>query len=192
MNKSRIEAFSDGVLAIIITIMVLELKVPQSADGAALLALLPQLFSYMLSFVFLGIYWNNHHHLLQTLRGVNARVMWSNLNLLFWLSLVPFGTGWMGKNHTEPLPVVEYATILLICGYSYDLLRKSIITTYKNETNVKAALEKQRGKAVWSTILYALAIPAAFISTYISIALFVAVALLWITPDKEIEKVMSE
>ena len=192
MNKNRLEAFSDGVLAIIITIMVLEMKVPHSADWRALLELAPVFGSYVLSFAFVGIYWNNHHHLLHTVQHLNPSIMWSNLNLLFWLSLIPFGTAWMGENSFSEAPVVIYACLLLLCGYSYDLLRKSIIKSYKDDHALKHALEKQTRKAIISTISYSAAIPTAFLHTGISVALFIFVALIWIIPSREIEKSLSE
>ncbi len=192
MNKTRLEAFSDGVLAIIITIMVLEIKVPHTADWHALSEVLPVFLSYMLSFVFLGVYWNNHHHLLHAVKQVNPRIMWSNLNLLFWLSLIPFGTAWMGENCIQQAPVIVYASILIVSGVSYDILRRSIMKTNQHSNAMKEALEKQKGKAVLSTICYALAIPATFIHAYISVGLFVFVAIIWVIPSKEIEKSLSE
>lgn len=192
MNKTRLEAFSDGVLAIIITIMVLEMKVPHSADWHALKELIPTFISYVLSFSFIGIYWNNHHHLLHTVKQVNSSIMWGNLNLLFWLSLVPFATAWMGENNFSTDTVVAYSCLLLTCGYSYDVLRKSIIKSFKDDHALKHALEKQKKKAILSTISYSLAIPGAFVHTGISIALFIFVALIWIIPSREIEKSLSE
>ncbi|MBS1773596.1 MAG: DUF1211 domain-containing protein [Bacteroidetes bacterium] len=192
MNKTRLEAFSDGVLAIIITIMVLEIKVPHSTDWHAIRDLLPVLLSYMLSFVFICIYWNNHHHMMHTVKQVNARIMWSNHNLLFWLSLVPFATAWLGENGTQKEPVMIYSALFFICGFSYDILRRNIIKTYKHDTAVKEALERQKGKGVLSTACYLAAIPLAYINTNISIAIIVFVAILWIIPSKEIEKSLSE
>jgi uncharacterized membrane protein len=192
MNKTRLEAFSDGVLAIIITIMVLEIKVPHTADWHALVELLPVFLSYMLSFVFLGVYWNNHHHLLHTVKQVNSRIMWSNLNLLFWLSLLPFGTAWMGENCIQQVPVIIYASLLIISGVSYDILRKSIMKTNQLDDAMKTALGKQEGKALISTVCYALAIPASFLNTYLSVGLFVLVAIMWVVPSREIERSLQE
>lgn len=192
MNKTRLEAFSDGVLAIIITIMVLEIKVPHTASWEVLPELIPVFLSYMLSFIYIGIYWNNHHHMMHTVKEVNARIMWSNHNLLFWLSLVPFATAWMGENSVQKEPVIVYAVLLLICGVSYDILRRNIISTYKHDTVLKAALEKQKGKALMSTACYAAAIPAAFLHPYLSIALFVFVAITWVIPSREIENAFKE
>ncbi len=192
MNKNRLEAFSDGVIAIIITIMVLELKVPHSADWDVLRELAPVFLSYILSFANVGIYWNNHHHLLHTVRHLTPAIMWSNLNLLFWLSLMPFTTAWMGENHFQTNTVVVYAIVLLLCGFSYDVLRRSILKSYNNETGVKRAVEKLNAKSLISLAGYTLAIPCAFINTAISGALFVLVAIIWFIPSKEIEKQLSE
>ncbi len=192
MNKTRLEAFSDGVLAIIITIMVLEIKVPHTASWHVLPELIPVFLSYMLSFIYIGIYWNNHHHMMHTVKEVNARIMWSNHNLLFWLSLVPFATAWMGENSVQKEPVILYAALMLMCGFSYDILRRNIISTYKHDTVLKAALERQKGKTLVSTACYAAAVPAAFLHPYLSIALFVFVAITSVVPSREIEKAFKE
>jgi uncharacterized membrane protein len=192
MNKTRLEAFSDGVLAIIITIMVLEIKIPHETTFHALVEILPVLLSYMLSFIFICIYWNNHHHMMHTVKQVNARIMWSNHNLLFWLSLVPFATAWLGENGAEKEPVIIYSGLLFICGASYDILRRNIIKTYKHDTSVKEALEQQKGKGLLSTGCYLAAIPLAYLNTYISIGLIVFVAILWLIPSKAIERSLSE
>jgi uncharacterized membrane protein len=192
MNKTRLEAFSDGVMAIIITIMVLEIKVPHEASWAVLPKIIPVFLSYMLSFVFICIYWNNHHHMMHTVKQVNARIMWSNHNLLFWLSLVPFATAWMGENSVQKEPVIVYASLLVICGVSYDILRRNILRTYKHDNALKEALEKQKGKALLSTVCYTMSIPAAFLHPYISIGLIIFVAVMWVIPSREIEKSLSE
>lgn len=188
MNKNRLEAFSDGVLAIIITIMVLELKIPHGDDWHALQNLLPVFGSYIISFAFIGIYWNNHHHLLHTVKRVTPAIMWSNLNLLFWLSLVPFATAWMGENNFSTTPVVVYASLLLICGFSYDVLRRSILHSYHDDHALKSALQQQNSKAIISIISYSSAIPFAYVHTAISFGLFVLVAVIWFIPSRAIEK----
>ena len=161
MHKNRLEAFSDGVLAIIITIMVLEMKVPHSEDLAALHSLLPVFLSYVLSFVYVGIYWNNHHHLLHAVRGVSGSVLWANLHLLFWLSLFPFVTGWMGENHFAPLPTAFYGFVLLMAGVAYWILTRTIISVEGKDSLLAKAVGKDR-KGNLSIVLYAVAIPVAF------------------------------
>ena len=146
MGKSRLEAFSDGVIAIIITIMVLELKVPEGADWQALKPLLPVFLSYALSFIFIGIYWNNHHHLMHLVKHISAGIMWANLNLLFWLSLVPFATGWLGENHFQPFPVALYAVLLDLCGVAYTILQSTIERCHKDDARLKDIMQRQRGK----------------------------------------------
>jgi TMEM175 potassium channel family protein len=186
MSKGRLEAFSDGVLAVIITIMVLELKVPHGADGEALRPLLPAFLTYVLSFVFVGIYWNNHHHMLHATVRVNGKTLWANLHLLFWLSLVPFVTGWMGENHFEKLPTAVYGVVLLFAGIAYIILQKVILSDPQNRAQLAAALGKDlKGKL--SVALCAAAIPLAFVSEWIAYALYVTVALLWLVPDRRIE-----
>jgi uncharacterized membrane protein len=191
MEKNRLEAFSDGVLAIIITIMVLELKVPQGAQLAALTPLVPVFLSYVLSFVYVGIYWNNHHHLLQAARHIDGRILWANLHLLFWLSLTPFVTGWMGENHFAPLPVAMYGTVLLLSGFAYFILTRALIAHHGIASPLANALGRDRkGKA--SLALYAVAIPLAFANPWAACALYVVVAIIWFIPDRRIEKVLSE
>jgi uncharacterized membrane protein len=189
VNKSRLEAFSDGVVAIIITIMVLELKVPHGADGAALRPLLPVFLSYVLSYVNIGIYWNNHHHLLHAARHVNGRVLWANLLLLFWLSLVPFFTGWMGENHFASLPTALYGVVLLMAAYSYVVLQRAIVAVDGASSPLARAVGPDR-KGLVSRLAYMAAIAAAFARPWIAWAMYVAVALLWFVPDRRIERVL--
>ena len=192
MSRSRIEAFSDGVFAIIITIMVLEFRVPHSSDWQELKNLLPVFLSYILSFMFLGIYWGNHHHLMHTANKVSSGIIWSNLNLLFWLSLIPFATGWMGENNFTRNPVIAYAVLLLMCGASYTFLRKSIEKHHNKESGIFKALQKLKVKEYISVISYSASIGFAFINSYISGVIFLFVAIIWIIPDKNIEKALSE
>jgi uncharacterized membrane protein len=190
MNKTRLEAFSDGVLAIIITIMVLELKIPHATDPAALKALLPVFLSYVLSFIYLGIYWNNHHHLLQAARRVNGTILWANLHLLFWLSLIPFATGWMGENHFAPLPTALYGVVLLCAAIAYELLQYLLIKHHGSQDVLKVAVGKDwKGKI--SLLCYLAAIPLAFVNQWIADALYIAVAAIWFIPDKRIESRIS-
>ncbi len=192
MEKTRLEAFSDGVLAIIITIMVLELKVPTSATWSVLFDLWPVASSYVLSFIFIGIYWGNHHHLLHTVKNVNASIIWGNLNLLFWLSLIPFATAWMGENHFSPNTVVFYAILLLLCGISYSILQRAIFNTQRPGDTLKAAFMKMERKGIFSVVAYTAAIPMAFVNTIISYLLFLTVSIVWIIPDKSIEKALKQ
>jgi uncharacterized membrane protein len=191
MGKNRLEAFSDGVLAIIITIMVLEMKVPHGADWATLQTLVPVFFSYILSFIYVGIYWNNHHHLLHAVKHVSGGVLWANLHLLFWLSLFPFVTGWMGENHFAPLPTALYGGCLLMAGVAYWILVRCIIATEGNDSLVAKAVGKDV-KGVISVVVYALAIPLAFINVWFAQIGYIAVALMWLIPDRRIEKTLSE
>jgi uncharacterized membrane protein len=187
MSKSRLEAFSDGVIAIIITIMVLEMKVPRGTDFDALGPVLPVFLSYVLSFVFLGIYWNNHHHLFQAVKHVNGRVLWANLHLLFWLSLTPFVTGWMGENHFASWPVALYGVVLLGSGVAYTILTFSLISLHGEESILAKALGSDlKGKA--SLVMYLIAIPLAFVNPPVAGTLYVAVAIMWLIPDSRIEK----
>ena len=187
MNSGRLEAFSDGVIAILITIMVLELKIPQGADWAALRPLVPALLTYVLSFVYLGIYWNNHHHMFHATESVNGTVLWANLNLLFWLSLVPFATAWVGRNYSAPLPTAIYGALFFLAAVAYTILLKTIIKHQGPDSRLAAAIgDDMKGKL--SLVLYLLAIPLAFVNTLISDALYVAVALIWFIPDRRIEK----
>ncbi len=190
MSKSRLEAFSDGVLAIIITIMVLELHIPQGSDIAALRPVLPVLLTYLLSFVYIGIYWNNHHHLLHATRQVSGSVLWANLHLLFWLSLLPFVTGWMGASGFAPHPTALYGMLLLMSGVAYWILVQAIIRTEGQDSLVRKAVGKDR-KGVLSVVLYAVAIPFSFYGHWIAHSIYILVALLWLVPDRRIERVMS-
>src|SRR5258705_5562521 len=171
MNKSRLEAFSDGVIAILITIMVLELKVPHGADLESLRAVLPVFLTYVLSYVFLGIYWNNHHHLLHAAERINGKILWANLHLLFWLSLVPFVTGWMGENHFAPVPTAVYGVVLLISGVAYRILVMAIVARGMNVALAAAIGSDFKGKI--SLVFYAAAIPLAFVNQWISDALYI-------------------
>jgi uncharacterized membrane protein len=186
MHKGRLEAFSDGVIAILITIMVLELKPPQSSDISALREVLPSFFSYLLSFVFLGIYWNNHHHMLNVTERVNGAVLWANLHLLFWLSLVPFGTAWIGQNHRDPWPTALYGVLLVCSGLSYTILQTTIIRNQGPGSRLATAVGKDR-KGKFSVLAYASAIPLAFVEPTISDLIYVIVAGLWLVPDRRIE-----
>ena len=190
MGKGRLEAFSDGVIAIIITIMVLELKIPHEADLAALRPLVPVFLSYVLSFVYLGIYWNNHHHLLQAARNVNGRVLWANLHLLFWLSLIPFVTGWTGENYFATLPVALYGTVLLFSGIAYFILTRTLIAHHGKDSTLAIAIgQNLKGKI--SVVLYAIAIPLSFVNSWVAFMLYVLVAIMWLIPDRRIEKALT-
>lgn len=187
MTSGRLEAFSDGVIAIIITIMVLEMKVPHGTELAALRPLLPVFLSYVLSFVFLGIYWNNHHHMLHATRRVNGKILWANLHLLFWLSLVPFVTGWMGENGAAPVPTAAYGVVLLCAAVAYTLLQRAIIADgHCNQHLAEAIGSDTKGRL--SIVLYVAAIPLALAFPPAALAVFVAVALMWLVPDPRIER----
>jgi uncharacterized membrane protein len=187
MGKNRLEAFSDGVMAIIITIMVLEMKVPHGSDFEALRPLLPVFLSYILSFIYVGIYWNNHHHLLHAARHVSGAVLWANLNLLFWLSLFPFVTGWMGENHFAALPSAVYGFVLFMAAMAWTLLQRCIIASDGPESVLKRALGADwKGKL--SPVIYVAAIVAAFVVPWLAQCLYVLVALMWLIPDKRIER----
>jgi len=190
MSKGRLEAFSDGVIAIIITIMVLELHAPDGADWAALRELSPIFFSYVLSFIFIGIYWNNHHHLWQAAKQVNGPTLWANLHLLFWLSLVPFVTGWMGENDFAQLPVALYGVALWMSGLAYYILTRTLTKLHGSDSIIATALGN-KGKEITSLVAYALAIALSFVDTAFSLALYVFVALMWLIPDRRIEKTMG-
>ena len=191
MEKNRLEAFSDGVLAIIITIMVLELKVPQSPDLAELKHLFPVFLTYVLSFVYLGIYWNNHHHLLKAAGRVNGAMMWANMHLLFWLSLFPFVTGWMGENHFTTIPTAIYGTVLLLAAIAYYLLQSVVVAGHGCDSKLAAAIGRDfKGKL--SPVLYALGVAAAFFRPWMSCTLYVFVALMWLIPDRRIERLLAE
>ena len=190
MTKGRLEAFSDGVIAIIITIMVLELHVPREADVHALRPLLPVFISYALSFVYLGIYWNNHHHMLQAVHRVDGRILWANLHLLFWLSLVPFATGWLGETHFGRWPVSLYGAVLLLAAIAYFLLARSLVRLHGPESVIARALGSDfKGRI--SIVIYAVAMPLAFLQPYLSLGLFVAVAIMWLIPDRRIERTLD-
>jgi uncharacterized membrane protein len=192
MNKSRLEAFSDGVFAIIITIMVLELKIPQGTSMAVMKPLLPVFLCYILSFVFIGIYWGNHHHLMHTVKKINASIIWANMHLLFWLSLVPFATGWMGVNNFDKVTVAVYGALQIANGFSYTLLSRAIKRTHTEETELTQAIEKGNTKGFVSLLLYGVSIPIAlFINPVISALLFVVVAIMWIIPSKAIEQALD-
>ena len=188
MNKSRIEAFSDGVIAIIITIMVLEIHVPDTANWEALGHLSPTLLGYLLSFVFVGIYWNQHHHLLHAAVRVTSGMMWANLGFLFCLSLIPFGTAWMSKTNSAPFAVVVYAVLLLLCGFTFDILRRAIAHSLNRESPMWHTLRQANRKSTISIICYLAAIPLAFVEPYISLGLFALVEVVWVIPSKAIEQ----
>ncbi len=191
MNRGRLEAFSDGVLAIIITIMVLELKVPHGEEWSALTPLAPVFVSYVLSFLHLGIYWNNHHHMLQAAPHVDGRVLWANLHLLFWLSLMPFVTAWMGENHFAPIPVALYGVDLLAAGVAYFILARTLIAANGTSSPIAVALGRDfKGRI--SPVVYLAAIAVSFFYAPISMALYFAVAIMWLVPDRRIERVVHE
>ena len=191
MTKNRLEAFSDGVLAIIITIMVLEMKVPHGDGFAALKPLLPVFLSYVLSFLYVGIYWNNHHHLLHSTKHVSAGILWANLHLLFWLSLFPFATGWVGENHFAPTPTAAYGVVLLMAGVAYYILQLAIIGRHGPQSLLAQALGRDfKGK--FSLLLYLVAIPLAFVNPWIASGIYVLVALWWLIPDRRIERVLAK
>lgn len=188
MNKTRLEAFSDAVIAIIMTIMVLELKIPHGTDLEALKPLFWIFVAYVLSFVYLGIYWNNHHHMLQATRKVNGKVLWANMHLLFWLSLIPFVTGWMGENHFAPFPTSMYGVVLLMCAVAYTILQTAIVKHDTHENDLLAAAVGNDLKGKISIACYVAAIPLAFVHQGISGALYAIVAAIWLIPDRRIER----
>ena len=191
MGKGRFEAFSDGVLAIIITILVLELKVPGGEDLQALDGTLPHFLAYVLSFIYVGIYWNNHHHMLHATNRISGASMWANLHLLFWLSLVPFVTGWMGEHHHAAVPVAAYGTVLLMAAVAYTILQTTL--TWQRDHNAALARAVKRDvKGKVSLVLYIASIPLAFVTTWASITIYVVVALIWLVPDRRIERVLAE
>jgi len=191
MRKGRLEAFSDGVIAILITIMVLELKIPHGTNWEALRPLLPVFLTYVLSFVYLAIYWNNHHHMLHATEQINGKILWANMHLLFWLSLIPFATGWMGENHFAPLPTAVYGAVLLAAAIAYYALQQMIIAQQGRKSKLRAAIGRDlKGKI--SPLLYLAAIPLAFVNQWISDALYVFVALMWLIPDRRIESRLSD
>lgn len=190
MSKSRLEAFSDAVIAIIMTIMVLELTIPHSAELEALRPVVPKFLTYALSFVFLGIYWNNHHHLIHAAERVNGRILWANLHLLFWLSLTPFVTGWMGENNFSPVPTATYGVVLLLSAIAYYILQTMILAAHGPESRLRTALGRDiKGKI--SPVCYVAAIPLAFVNRWLALGLYVFVALMWLVPDRRIESMVS-
>jgi uncharacterized membrane protein len=189
MSKTRLEAFSDGVIAILITIMVLELRVPHGADWQALVPLVPKFLTYVLSFVFLGIYWNNHHHMLHATDRINGAILWANLHLLFWLSLVPFTTGWMGENHFAALPTAVYGAVLLMAGVAYLIVQKAIIR-HQGADSMLARAMRHDVKGKMSAVLYCAAIPLAFVHESIAYGIYLAVVLMWLVPDRRIESAL--
>jgi uncharacterized membrane protein len=191
MGKGRLEAFSDGVFAVIITIMVLDLKVPHGSDMAALRPVIPVFLTYVLSFVFIAIYWNNHHHMLQAVHRVNGFVLWANLHLLFWLSLVPFITGWMGENHRLAVPVALYGVVLFMSGLAYFILSRALIAFEGKDSALAVAVGKDY-KGILSLVIYAAAVALSFVNSWISIALYISVAVMWFIPDRRIEHVISD
>lgn len=191
MGKGRLEAFSDGVIAIIITIMVLELKVPHGNDFAALAPLLPVFLSYVLSFIYVGIYWNNHHHLMHTVDHVSGGLLWANLHLLFWLSLIPFATAWMGENHFTAVPLALYGGVLLMCAFAWWLLQACLLHTHGRASKLAHAVGRDlKGKV--SPALYLAGIVAAFFNQHLAEAMYVLVALMWLVPDRRFEKAVHE
>jgi uncharacterized membrane protein len=192
MNKNRLEAFSDGVLAIIITIMVLEIKVPHGSSWAELRPLVPVFISYLMSFLFVGIYWGNHHHLLHSVKQVSSSIIWANLNLLFWLSIIPFASGWMGENHFEQNTVATYGTILLLCGIAYTILQKTVENNTHDLVALKKAFKNQNIKGIISTIGYLISIPLAFFNSTVSGIIYLVISVIWLIPDKNIEDALKE
>ncbi|MDF5716922.1 MAG: TMEM175 family protein [Rhizonema sp. NSF051] len=187
MTKGRLEAFSDGVIAIIITIMVLEMKVPHGADLAALRPLIPVFLSYILSYIYIGIYWNNHHHLLQAARHINGRILWANLHLLFWLSLVPFATGWMGENHFAATQVALYGIIMFFAALAYFILSRVLVAHHGLDSALATAIGKDfKGKV--SLLFYALAILLSYVNSWFASSLYILVAIMWLIPDRRIER----
>lgn len=191
MNKNRLEAFSDGVLAVIITVMVLEMKAPHGTDLAALKPLIPVFISYVLSFVFLGIYWNNHHHLMQAAQKVNGKILWANLHLLFWLSLIPFLTSWMGERSFTTWPVALYGVDLLMAGIAYYILSRLLIFYHGKNSKLANAIGVDK-KGIASIVIYIIAIFLAFYNSLFAYLLYIGVAIMWLIPDKRIEKILSE
>lgn len=191
MHKGRMEAFSDGVIAIIITIMILELKIPEEGELAALIPLIPKFLSYIFSFVFIGIYWNNHHHLLQAAKQVNGAVLWANLNFLFWLSMVPFVTGWMGENNFSTIPVAAYGVVLLLSGLAFYILVRTLVTTHGADSVLADVLGEDK-KGMYALLIYIVAIPLSFVSAWVAVALYVAVSIMYLVPEKRIENKLAE
>ncbi|MEO6991567.1 MAG: TMEM175 family protein [Candidatus Baltobacteraceae bacterium] len=186
MEKNRLEAFSDGVIAVIITIMVLELRAPLGVDLHSLVPVLPTFLIYVLSFIFVGIYWNNHHHLFRAVKHIDGQAMWANLHLLFWLSLVPFVTTWMGENHFAAVPTALYGVVLVMAAFAFTILLRTLVAIPENRSLASAVGNDSKGKI--SLAIYAAAIPLAFLSPWISDALYILVALIWLIPDRRIER----
>jgi uncharacterized membrane protein len=191
MSKGRLEAFTDGVIAVIITIMVLEMKAPHGADFLALRPLGPTFLTYLLSFVFLGIYWNNHHHMLHLTTRINGKILWANLHLLFWLSLVPFATGWMGENDFAKVPTALYGIVLLLAAIAYTILLYVIVAAQGKDSKLAVAVGRDK-KGKISMVLYAIAIPSAFVHQWIAYAIYIVVALVWLVPDRRIESMFKD
>ena len=191
MSKSRLEAFSDGVIAIIITIMVLALKIPEGNTLSSLAPLAPKFLSYLLSFVFVGIYWNNHHHLMHVVERINGRVLWANMHLLFWLSIVPFGTGWMGENELSSTPVAVYGFILLMAGFAYYLLTRALLAIHGEGTRLAAAININTKEYI-SLASYASGVLLSFVNPWIAVGLYVFVAVIWFIPDPRVEKALEK
>jgi uncharacterized membrane protein len=190
MSKGRLEAFSDGVMAIIITIMVLELKVPHEGTLSALRPLIPKFLSYILSFIFIAIYWNNHHHLWQAVEKVNGSILWASMHLLFWLSLIPFTTGWMGENHFSTTPVALYGVVLWMSAMAYYLKVRALMAYHPSDSVLAAALGEGRKERI-SLVLYTAAIPLAFVASWIALGSYVTVAIMWLVPDRRIERKLA-
>jgi uncharacterized membrane protein len=191
MSKGRLEAFSDGVFAVIITFMVFNIKVPPAAGFAALISVFPIFLSYVLSYIYVGIYWNNHHHLLQAAEHVSGRILWANLHLLFWLSLAPFATAWMGQNHRRAAPVALYGFILLFAAIAYFILTKSLVTLHRKDSALAISVGNDR-KGKLSIAIYVVAMPLAFVRTWAAYTCYVLVAVMWLMPDPRIEKVVHD
>jgi uncharacterized membrane protein len=190
MEKGRLEAFSDGVIAIILTIMVLELKVPHEPTIAALRPLAPVFLSYVISFIVIGIYWNNHHHLFQAVQYINGRVMWANLHLLFWLSLIPFVTAWTGENNFVSVPVALHGAVFLLVGIAYYILTQTLLAHHGRDSKIAMAIGKDF-KGIISLVIYAVGIALAFVNSWLAFALYVLVAIIWLVPDRRIEKILK-
>jgi uncharacterized membrane protein len=190
MGKNRIEAFSDGVIAIIITIMVLELKVPLTAEISALIKLGPVFLCYVFSFIFIGIYWNNHHHMFQLATKINGRILWANQHLLFWLSLIPFVTSWMGQNNLMPIPVSIYGIVLFMSGFAYSILTSELLKIHDKDSPIQLALGHGK-KGIISLSIYAIAIPISFYNPWAAFGMYILVALIWFVPDSRVEKIIK-
>ena len=191
MNKTRLEAFSDGVIAILITIMVLELRIPEGANWDAVRPVVPVFITYVLSFVILGIYWTNHHHLIHAADRMTGAILWANLHLLFWMSLIPFATGWMGRNNFAALPTAVYGGVLLLCAIAYTILERTIIAAQGPHSRLKEAIGSD-AKGYASLAMYAAAIPLAFVNRWVSLGLYVVVALMWLVPDRRLESAFGQ